>query len=192
MFGQYGDIILVHGDNIISEAIQNLTHSFFSHAVLCTEPGKIAEMTRYGFRHWDNYYLTDPRPFIVLRHRILFPENPRAHYYIKNIKNCINNYIKNPPKYDYFEVLNQAIKLILSRGEDLVRDGETYIPFSVLLLASERLICSAMVDSVYEAAGIELFPNRVSKHTTPADIASLSTGKKPALLEVFRSPDFKN
>lgn len=192
MFCQYGDIILVHGDNIISEAIQNLTHSFFSHAVLCTDQGKIAEMTRHGFRHWDNHYLTGPRPFIVLRHRILFPQNPKAHYYIKSIKNCVGNYLKNPPKYDYFEVLNQAIKLIISRGEDLVRDGETYIPFNVLLLASERLICSAMVDSVYEAAGIDLFPNRESKHTTPADLASLSTGIRPTLLEVYRSPNFKN
>ncbi|MCL6612468.1 MAG: hypothetical protein K6T66_13080 [Peptococcaceae bacterium] len=82
----------------------------------------------------------------------------------------------------------QAVKIILNREDHLAGDGEHYIPFSLLMAVSERLICSALVDAVYYSAGIDLFPNRVSKHTTPADIASLAIGHNPVLLEVYRSP----
>lgn len=191
MLGKYGDIILVHGDNLLSDIIQNLTDSFFAHAALCTEPGKIAEMNRFGFQYRDNHYLSGSRPFIVLRHFLLFPNNRRSLYHIKLIRNCIENYRRNPPRYDYFEILNQALKLILSRGDHLTRDGEPYISSNLLYAASERLICSALIDTVYEAAGIDLFPGRSPKHTTPADIASLSTGPKPILIEVYRTPGVK-
>ncbi|MFZ5597092.1 MAG: hypothetical protein ACOY31_08790 [Bacillota bacterium] len=76
------------------------------------------------------------------------------------------------------------------RGDQIVKNGETYIPFSLLLLAGERLICSALVDTVYERAGIDLFPGRKARHTTPADIARLATGSDPSLLEIYRSPNF--
>lgn len=189
MHFQYGDIILVHGDNLISEAIQNLTQSFFSHAALCTEHGKIAEMTRYGFRYWDNHYLSGTRQYVVLRHRWLMPMSPRRFHYINRIKNRIERYRKSPPKYDYFEILGQAMKLILSREDIPIRGGEKYVPVNLLFMVSERLICSALVDAVYESAGIDLFPDRLSKHTTPADIASLSAGYNPVLLEVFKSAE---
>lgn len=188
MYYQYGDIILVHGDNLISEAIQNLTHSFFSHAALCTEPGKIAEMTRYGFQYLDNHYLSGSRQYVVLRHRWLMPPSTRRYYFINRIKGCIERYRQKPPRYDYFEILSQALKIILSRGEQLTRAGEQYISINLLLMVSERLICSALVDTVYEMAGIDLFPNRVSKHTTPADIASLTEGANPILLEIYKTP----
>lgn len=188
MLFQYGDIILVHGENLISEAIQNMTHSFFSHAALCTEQGKIAEMTRYGFKCHDNHYLSGSRPYVVLRHRWLAPQNPRKSFYINKIKDCMEKFRKSPPKYDYFEILNQALKLALTRDTLLNRNGEAYISVNLLLLAGERLICSALIDTVYDLAGIDLFPGRKSRHTTPADIASLSTGVKPVLLEVFKTP----
>jgi len=191
MMFQYGDIILVHGDNLVSEAIQHLTQCFFSHAALCTEPGKIAEMTRFGFKYRDNHYLSGSRPYVVLRHQWLFQQNPRKFYFLKKIKNTIEKFRKNPPKYDYFEILMQALKLILSREEHLTKNGERYVSIGLLMAVSERLICSALVDTVYELAGIDLFPNRVSKHTTPADIASLATAGNQVLLEVYRSPGVK-
>lgn len=187
MMQQYGDIILVHGDNIISEAIQHLTQSFFSHAALCTEPGKVAEMTRFGFKYQDNHYLGGSRPYVVLRHRWLFPYKPVRLKYLYRLKAVIESFRRNPPKYDYFEILNQALKLILSREEQLARIGDPYVPISLLIQVSERLVCSALVDTVYESAGIDLFPGRVSKHTTPADLAFLAAGPRPALVEVFRS-----
>ncbi len=186
---QYGDIILVHGDNLVSEAIQHLTQSFFSHAALCTEPGKIAEMNSFGFRYHDNHYLSGSRPFAVFRHRLLLPPNPGRFFYLDRIRRAVEEYRRNPPKYDYFEILNQALKLILAREENpSVADGDSQVPVSLLILVSERLICSALVDAVYEAAGIDLFPGRAARHTTPADIASLAAGDDPPLLEVFRSP----
>ncbi|MFZ5645167.1 MAG: hypothetical protein ACOY46_16450 [Bacillota bacterium] len=188
MWGQYGDIILVHGENLISKMIQNISHSFFSHAVLCTNPGKIAEMNRFGFQHWDNHYISGTRPFVVLRHRFLFPGNIKAPYYINKMRNCIEGFTNNPPKYDYFEIMNLAIKLILSRDEHFLRGEEPYISYNLLLLTSERLICSAMVDTVYLEAGIDLFPGRESKATTPADLAALAYGKNPVLFEVYRTP----
>lgn len=188
MCGQYGDIILVHGDNLISGIIQNLTNSFFAHAALCAEFGKVAEMTRFGFAYHDNQYLSGTRPLVVLRHFLLFPGNQRAPYHLRLIRDCIENYRKNPPRYDYFEILGQALKLVLSRGDQPSGDGEEYISTKLLLAASERLICSALVDSVYEAAGIDLFPGRKSRHTTPADIASLASGPNPTLIEVYRTP----
>lgn len=188
MWGQYGDIILVHGENLISKTIQSLTDSFFAHAALCTEPGKIAEMDRFGFQHRDNHYTSGPRPFVVLRHRFLIPGNIKAPYYISKMRSCIEGFTKNPPKYDYFQILNIAIKLILSRDEHFMRGDEPYIPYNLLLLASERLICSAMVDTVFFEAGIDLFPGRESKAITPADIASLAYGINPVLFEVYRTP----
>lgn len=188
MLFQYGDIILVHGENLVSEAIQNMTHSFFSHAALCAEQGIIAEMTRYGFKYHDNHYLSGSRPYVVLRHRWLAPQTHRKSFYINKIKECIEKFRKAPPKYDYFEILSQALKLALTRDTLLNRNGEAYISVNLLLLAGERLICSALIDTVYDLAGIDLFPGRKSRHTTPAELASLSTGDSPVLLEVYRSP----
>lgn len=188
MWGQYGDIILVHGDNLLSEVIQNLTQSFFSHAALCTEPGKIAEMTRYGFEYRDNHYHNGTRPYILLRHRMLFPQSGKAPFFMAKMEKCIAGFIKNPPQYDYFEILNQALKLLVNRGDQMIINGDNYISFSQLLLASERLICSALIDTIYESAGIDLFPDRLPRHTTPADIYHLSRGNPAPLLEVFRSP----
>lgn len=185
---QYGDIMLVHGDNLFSETIQNMTHSFFSHAALCTDPGKIAEMTRYGFQYQDNHYLSGSRPYAVLRHRLLLPQSPGRARYMAVIKNCIDNFRRTPPQYDYFEILNQAIKIIFSRGDTLTRDGETYISANLLMAAGERLICSALVDAVYASAGIDLFPGQPSRHIVPADLARLASGEKPALSVVFKSP----
>lgn len=185
---QYGDIILIHGDNLISGAIQNLTQSFFSHAALCTEPGNIAEMTRFGFKYQENHYLSGSRPFVVLRHRWLFPPNPGRFFHLARIIGAVEEYRRKPPKYDFFEILNQALSLIMTREETLTREGVPFIPVNLLLVASERLICSALVDAVYEAAGIDLFPSLAPRHTTPADIASLSAGSYPVLLEVYRSP----
>lgn len=188
---QYGDIILVHGDNIISEAIQHLTQSFFSHAALCADPGKVAEMTRFGFKYQDNHYLDGSRPYVVLRHRWLFPYNPARLRYLYRIKGVVETFRRNPPKYDYFEILNQALKLILSREGQLAGKGDHHVLISLLIQASERLICSALIDSVYESAGIDLFPGRISRHTTPADLAFLAAGPRPALVEVFRSPEIE-
>lgn len=188
MYGQYGDIILVHGDNLLSEAIQNLTQSFFSHAALYTEPGKIAEMTRLGFQYRDNHYLGGARPYIVMRHRLLFPDNPKALHYIAKIKNCISFFIKNPPRYNYFEILNQALSLLVHRNGQLVINGDNYVSLNMLISASERLICSALIDTVYEWAGIDLFPGRIPRHTTPADIYNLSRQNPPTLLKVYSSP----
>lgn len=191
MFSQYADIILVHGDNLLSEAIQNMTGSFFSHAALCTELGKIAEMNRYGFKYEDNHYLSGARPYVVLRHRLLMPPHPARFFYLDRIRGIVEEYRKNPPKYDYFEIINQAVKLILTREEKLTRDGEPLVPVNLLMLASERLICSGLVDTVYERAGIDLFPGRPSRHTTPGDLAALAAGGKPALLEIYRSPEIE-
>lgn len=191
MWGQYGDIMLVHGDNLLSEAIQGLTHSFFSHAVICTEPGKIAEMTRFGFQYRDNHYLDGIRPYIVLRHRLLFPGSIKACSYIVKMKSCISGFIKNPPRYDFFEILKQALTLLVHRGDRMVINGDDYISFNMLLLAGERLICSALVDTVYESAGIDLFPGRLPRHTTPADIYNLSQQNPAPLVEIYRSPGLK-
>lgn len=191
MCGQYGDIMLVHGDNLLSEAIQNLTQSFFSHAVLCTKPGKIAEMTRFGFQYRDNHYLDGIRPYIVLRHRLLFPGSHKAHSYVAKMESCISGFIKDPPRYDFFEILNQALALLVHRRDRLIINGDDYISFNMLLSAGERLICSALVDTVYEAAGIDLFPGRVPRHTTPADIYNLSLQNPSPLVEIYRSPGLK-
>lgn len=186
---QYGDILLVHGDNLISQTIQHLTNSYYSHAAICADPGQIAEMTRWGFEVHQNHYLSGSRPYIILRHRWLFTQNIRKLYYLNMMKYCIEKFRRTPPKYDFFEILNQAVKLILNREESLQKEWEDGIPVNVLMAVGERLICSALIDQVYESAGIDLFPGRVSKHTTPADIASLSSGNNPVLLAVYKSKE---
>lgn len=191
MYSQYGDIILVHGENFFSNIIQNLTGSKFSHAALCAETGKIAEMTRYGFQYQDNHYLSNIRPFVVLRHKCLFPGSNKRELFMRRMKNCIEKFCIEPPMYDFYELLNQALKLILIWGDAFLRDGETFVSQNKLLAATERLICSALVDEVYEKSGLDLFPNKKTKHTTPADIAMLATVKNPSLLEVYRSPNFR-
>ncbi|MHB8156535.1 MAG: hypothetical protein ACYDEQ_03985, partial [Desulfocucumaceae bacterium] len=110
-----------------------------------------------------------------------------AHYYIGKMRKCIEDFIKNPPIYDYFEILNLAIKLIVAQGDLYFRHGEQYIPYHLLIAASERLICSALIDRVYYEAGIDLFPNRVSKHITPAEIASLADEKNQVLYMVYKN-----
>ncbi|MFZ5650192.1 MAG: hypothetical protein ACOY4I_05005 [Bacillota bacterium] len=145
-------------------------------------------MTRLGFQYRDNHYLEGARPYIVLRHRLLFPGSFKAHSYVEKMRSCISVFIKKPPRYDFFEILNQALTFLVHRGDQLTINGDSYISFNMLLSVSERLICSALIDSVYETAGIDLFPGRIPRHTTPADIYKLSQQNPPHLLKVYSSP----
>lgn len=184
---QYGDVILVHGDNILSEMIQGLTDSFYSHAAMCVDPGKIVEMMKDGLHYTDNIYYNGSKAFIVLRHKYMYYSPP---YTTKRIIAKMKAYITmlqhNPPKYDYFELIKQASKLIAAKGKDLFRENERYYSLNDLLDAGERLICSALIDLVYEHVGLDLFPGRPPFSTTPADLASLASGGNPAFIVVGR------
>ncbi|MGQ9557727.1 MAG: hypothetical protein ACUVTU_07210 [Desulfurispora sp.] len=171
----YGDIILIHGDNAIAGAIKNLTDSFFSHAALCTEKNMVAEMLHDGFKYHSNRYWRGQQAYIVLRHKQLIYSPPPAAYAIRQkMRQVIEQYRQHPPRYDYFEILRLAVKLLKEKGQQMFRGGQYYFTEKELLEIGQRLICSAMVDTVYEKAGIDLFPGRIPRDVTPADLASLA------------------
>ncbi len=184
---QYGDVILAHGDNLYSDAIQGFTGSFFTHAAMCVEEGKVIEMLFDGFHYKDNSYIGGHRACMVIRHKYLYL-SPRP--VVQNVLIRMKKYVamlqQNPPKYDYFEIARQAVKLLKKKGQHFLRDGEDYYSLSELMEAGRKLICSALIDSVYEKAGIDLFPNREPFSTTPADIAALTVGANPTFLVITR------
>lgn len=187
MIFQYGDVILVHGDNIYSGAIQNFTGSFFAHAAMCVEEGKIIEMLYDGFHYKENSYLGGSRAFMVIRHKYLYCSPPSV---IQNIivrmKNNVAILQQNPPKYDYFEIIRQAVKLLKKKGQHIFRDGEDYYNLRELMETGRRLICSALIDSVYESSGLDMFPDREPYSTTPADISALTVGSNPTFFVITR------
>jgi hypothetical protein len=187
MVFQYGDVILAHGDNLYSDAIQGFTGSFFTHAAMCVEEGKIIEMLYDGFHYKDNSFIGGNRAFMVIRHKCLYlSPQPAVQNVLIRMKKCVAILQQNPPKYDYFEIARQAVKLLKKKGQHLFRDGEDYYSLSELMEAGRRLICSALIDSVYEKAGIDLFPGREPFSTTPADIAALAAGANPTFFVITR------
>lgn len=184
---QYGDVILVHGDNILSETIQNLTDSFYSHTAMCVDEGKVIEMLRDGFKYRDNTYIKGSRAFLVLRHRYLYYSSAlEIQRVLVRMKTYVTSLQQNPPKYDYFELISQAGKLLAGKGKSLFRDNHDYFKLNDLLDAGERLICSALIDSVYEHVGLDLFPGRPPFSTTPGDLASLATGSGATFIVVHQ------
>lgn len=184
---QYGDIILVHGDNLLSDAIQTLTDSFYSHAALVVEDNHIVEMNRYGFGRYRNHYLEGHKAFVILRHKILLNRtHPQAVEALTAMRKRVSEMKEKPPQYDFFEIISQASQLLLKKGIGIFRDGENYFTLNVLLDASEKLICSALVDQVYEYAGIDLFPGKSHRGITPADLMSLTGGSDPQLLVIYQ------
>ena len=183
---QYGDVILAHGDNILSEAIQNLTGSFYSHVAMCVDKGKVIEMLNDGFNYKSNNYINGARAFMVIRHRHLYYSSyTEIQMLIVKMQNYVEYLRKNPPKYDYFEIIRQAVKLLKSKGQKFFRDGEDF-SVSELMETGRRLICSALIDSVYENSGIDLFPGREPYSISPADIAKLAYGPNSVFIVIHR------
>ncbi|GBF34526.1 hypothetical protein DCCM_3645 [Desulfocucumis palustris] len=183
---QYGDVILAHGDNIFSEAIQNFTGSFYSHAAMCVNNGKVIEMLHDGFNYNNNGYINGARAFMVIRHRRLYySPYPEIQRLIIKMRNYVEFLRKNPPKYDYFEIIRQAVELLKSKGNVFFRNGEDF-SVSELMETGRRLICSALIDSVYEKTGIDLFPGREPYSITPADIAELAYGPNSVFIVIQR------
>jgi hypothetical protein len=182
---QYGDVILVHGDNIYSGTIQNLTGSFFAHAAMCVEQGKVIEMLYDGFHYHENGYIGGSRAFMVIRNKYLYFSPPVV---VQNTTARMKKYVdllrQNPPKYDYFEIIRQAVLLLKKKGQHLLRNSEDYYSLRELMETGRRLICSALIDSVYENAGLDLFPDREPYSTTPADIAALASLTNPTFVVV--------
>lgn len=181
---QYGDVILVHGENLFSEGIQSLTGSFYSHAAMCIDEGKIIQMMRGGLDIGNNTYISGSRAFIVLRHKYLYYSDVlKIKRVLTNMKAYVMKLQENPPKYDYFELVKQAVHLIKTKGKSFTRDNHTLI-LNSLLDAGDRLICSALIDSIYEHVGLDLFPKHPPFSTTPADLAYLASGNDPTFLVV--------
>lgn len=179
---QYGDVLLTHGENIGAGLIQNFTHCFYNHAAMCVDNGNIVEMRVNGFYYGPNPYFKGSNSFMLIRH-IHMCKAPiwKIQRTINTMQKEIHLLRKSPPRYDFFEILKQAM-MILRRNNPFLREKVQYFNQVELMEMGRRLICSALIDSIYEKSGIDLFPEKEPYSTTPADLAQLALGPNP----VFR------
>lgn len=184
---QCGDIILVHGEHVFSELIQNVTDSFYSHAALCVDEENIVEMLRYGLVYGPNRFPSGKSAYVVLRHKkFIYSSRAQVRELTNKMSACIDKVRSAPPKYDFVEIIRLGMALIGKKGKDLFRSRKGYSQEQLLQLG-ESLICSALVDKIYQCAGIDLLPEKEGpRSTTPADLAGLALGDK-AQLEVVQS-----
>lgn len=172
MLTQFGDVILIHGNNPISYLIQLITKSYWSHSALALDPGWVAEMGAFGFNIRP---LTFDHPFVVLRHRDLMnPYTPYARKVLSRMRNVIKRIEASPPQFDYLEMFRLGLKLIKKRLMAAITREEIGAFF-----------CSALIDYVYEQSGIDLFPERQPDDTTPANLEELASGENPVFVLVY-------
>lgn len=187
MVFQCGDIILVHGEHVFSELIQNVTDSFYSHAALCVDEKDIVEMLRYGLVYGPNRFVKGKSAYVVLRHKnFIHSSRAQVRELTNKMAGCIEEIRSAPPKYDFMEIIRLGMVLIGKKGKNLFRGAKGYSQ-EQLLQVGESLICSALVDKLYQCSGIDLLPDKAGpRSTTPADLAGLTRGDK-AQLEVVQS-----
>lgn len=171
---QFGDVVLVHGEEFLSNLIRVVTRSYWSHAMLALEGGWFAQMGQSGF---TISRVPLNRPIAVLRHpSLLNPYTREAQQILNQIRATIDYLRKNPPQFDYYNLFRLGVKLIQEQMAVSVA-GKKMGPF----------VCSALVDYVYEQAGIDLQPDQDPRDTTPANLAELAFGDNPVFKVVYAS-----
>lgn len=174
MLIQYGDVILVHGDDPFSQLVQLVTQSYWTHTMLALEPGNFAQMGPHGFVYGR---ASLNRPYAVLRHKkLLDPNLPEARQILIRMHQAIQELKVNPPRFDYGNLFGLGVKLIGQRMGIFITERRVG-PF----------ICSALIDYVYEKAGIDLRPDKDPRETIPANLAELAFGNDPVFKVIYDS-----
>jgi len=172
---QYGDVILVHGDDPLSKIIRALTGSYWSHTLLALEFGEFAQMGSIGFTTGRQSL---NRPYAILRHKELMnPYSLKAQEYFFNMQGVVGKLKANPPMFDYFNLIGLGIKLI----------AQKMLSVSVLSQTTGPFVCSALIDYVYKQSGINLRPGKDPRDTTPANLADLAFGKEAVFKVIYSS-----
>lgn len=170
---QYGDVILVHGNEPISYFIEFLTRSYWSHAMFALEDGSFAQMGPFGLlAKPDKLHL----PYTVLRHRQLFYPSPKSQEILKRMKQTVGELQTAAPRFDYITMFHLGIHLLRKRMTASIA-GEKGGPFT----------CSALVDYIYEQSGLDLRPDRDPADTTPANLEELASGDNPVFKVIYDS-----
>lgn len=163
---RYGDVVLVHGDDLFSYFVQFLTRSYWTHTMFALENGQFAQMEGFGF---EIRRVILNRPFAVLRHQALLnPYSIRAREIIIKMKEVVEQLRTNPPAFDYITIFRLGFRLIRERMMASIA-GQKVKPF----------ICSALIDYIYEQAGLDLLPGKDPRDTMPANLAELAFGENP-------------
>lgn len=171
---QYGDIILVQGDDPLSKMIKSLTRSNWSHTLLAVGGGQFAQMGSLGFTIGPQ---SMNRPFAILRHKELMnPYSTKTRGYMNNMNQVIEQLRVRPPRFDFIKLIILGVKLL---GQNMQASVSSVHP--------EAFVCSGLVDYVYERAGLDLLPNKDPKNTTPANLAALAFGQDPVFTLVYSS-----
>ncbi|NPV92934.1 MAG: hypothetical protein HPY50_19375 [Firmicutes bacterium] len=171
---QFGDVVLMHGNDPISYAIEYLTHSYWSHAMVALDEGTFAQMGPLGLIIEKK---PPDMPHLVLRHReLLSPNSPRAREILGQMRQVVNDISSKRPLFDYASMLRLGVDLIRKRMRASV-SGEEMASF----------VCSALVDYIYLKSGLDLLPGRKVTDTTPANLEELAFGRQPVFQVVYDS-----
>jgi hypothetical protein len=171
---QLGDVVLLHGAEPLSYIIEYLTNSYWSHAMVALENGLFAEMGPLGLIEGK---LEPGMPYLVLRHRdLLSPNTPRAQELLGKIRQVVDSLKSQRPRFDYASMLRLGVNLIRKK-----------MRASVLGEEIGSFVCSALIDFVYQQAGLDLLPGREAADTTPANLEELAFGDEPVFQVVYDS-----
>lgn len=151
-----GDIVFFKGSGFISDVISKVTHSPYTHVAVVMHNNNILEA--------NSFIKVRIRPIqkdeVFSVYRCNLTDKQRQIIYLKG-----EQFIGKD--YDYVQVFQWLYRLTINKdGLGIVNN-------------TNRLYCSELVDDVFEAAGIDLLPNRLDGDVTPIDLL-----KSPLLVKV--------
>jgi cell wall-associated NlpC family hydrolase len=142
-----GDIVFFKGSDWISDVISKVTHSPYTHVAVVMHDNNILEAN--AFIKVRIRPIQKDEVFSVFRCNLTDKQR-------QIIYNAGEKFIGE--SYDYIQVLQWLYRLTINKnGLGIVNNAN-------------RLYCSELVDDVFEAAGIDLLPNRLDGDVTPADL----------------------
>lgn len=141
------DIILVKGNGFISNSIKRATNSIYSHAAIAVDRYHLIETA------W-NYPLKIRHISYRLGEYDIYYYPGMTEAQRQRIREFLLNALNFP--YDYIQLVSHLLNILL--GWKVVN-------------SNSRFICPEVIDRAFQAAGIDLMPDRELGILTPADLA---------------------
>ena len=141
-----GDVILVSGNTpVISKTIEFVTGSKWTHAALYVGGGNIIEID------WNTkaQITVNPYPSLGVEYQILRPSTPLTKEQRDKVIVLAGEMHDTGTKYDWLKLIGLIASVKFPR-----------ITFLHKLNKKKEMICTEMIDEIYKAIGIELFPGR--------------------------------
>lgn len=150
---QIGDIVFFKRKNIFSSLVSYITKSPYSHVAMVMYPGYLVEANWYKKSNIVEFEY-NPEEMEIFRFKGGLTQCQKMKVVVESGKQL-------GKIYDYPQLLEYVYEYLFK-----IR------LFDNLLNSKNLIICSELVDDVYDSIGIDLIPDRAEGNVTPGDLAN--------------------